>query len=65
MFQAEIKSGEREGELRFKIAWSKVTKRHDAEPVLELKDHSYLQEMMCDVIEQSETVTSKKEGDQS
>ena len=64
MFQAKIKSGERERELSFKIAWSKVTKQHDAEPVLEPKDHSYLEEMMCDVIEQSEKVTSIKEGDQ-
>lgn len=51
MFQAKIKSGEREGELRFKIAWSKVTRWHDAEPVLELKDYCYLQEMLCDVME--------------
>ncbi|KAJ7384331.1 hypothetical protein OS493_022440 [Desmophyllum pertusum] len=32
--------------LRFRIAWSKVTKRYDAEPVLEKKNHSYLREMV-------------------
>ncbi|KAJ7379829.1 hypothetical protein OS493_012578 [Desmophyllum pertusum] len=36
--QAKVQSGEREGELRFRIAWSKVTKRYDAEPVLEKKE---------------------------
>ena len=67
MFQAQIQSGEREGELRFKLAWSKVKKRYDADPVLEAKDYSYLQEMLCGVIEQTESeskVTSHKEGEQ-
>ena len=58
IIQAKIQSGEKEGELRFRISWSKVTKRHDAEPVLESKDHSYLQEMLCDTIERTESVSS-------
>ncbi|KAJ7394517.1 hypothetical protein OS493_000332 [Desmophyllum pertusum] len=45
---------EREGELRFRIAWSKVTKRYDAEPVLEKKNHSYLREMVGDSIKHTE-----------
>ena len=67
MFQAQIQSGEREGELQFKLAWSKVKKRYDADPVLEAKDYSYLQEMLCGAIQQTESaskVTSHKEGGQ-
>ena len=67
MFQAQIKSGEREGELRFTLAWSKVKKRYDADPVLEAKNYSYPQEMLCGAIEQTESaskVTSHKEGEQ-
>ena len=67
MFQAQIQSGEREGELRFKLAWSKVKKRYDADPVLEAKNYSYLQEMLCGAIEQTESaskVTSHREGEQ-
>ena len=60
MFQARIQSGEREGELRYKIAWSKVSKRHDAEPVLIPKDYSYLQEMLKDAIDKAEEVNSAK-----
>ena len=60
MFQATIQSGQREGELRYKIAWSKVTKRHDAEPVLEPKDYSYLQKMLSDVIDKTEEVSTAK-----
>ncbi|KAJ7392024.1 hypothetical protein OS493_014962 [Desmophyllum pertusum] len=52
--QAKVQSGEREGELRFRIAWSKVTKRYDAEPVLEKKNHSYLREMVGDSIKHTE-----------
>lgn len=54
MFQAKIQSGEREEELRFKLACSKVKKKYDADPVLEAKDYSYLQEMLCGAIEQTE-----------
>ena len=67
MFQAQIQSGEREGELWFKLAWSKVKKRYDADPVLEAKDYSYLQEMLCGAIEQTESAKkgkSHKEGEQ-
>ena len=67
MSQAQIQSGEREGELRFKLAWSKVKKRYDADPVLEAKDYSFLQEMLCGAIEQTESaskVASHKEGEQ-
>ena len=60
MFQATIQSDQREGELRYKIAWSKVTKRHDAEPVLEPKDYSYLREMLVDVTEKTEDVSTAK-----
>ena len=59
IIQAKIQSGEKEGELKFRISWSKVTKRHVAEPVLESKDHSYLQEMLCDTIERTESVTQQ------
>ena len=55
-----MQSGQREGELRYKIAWSKVTKQHDAEPVLEPKDYSYLQEMPSDVIDKTEEVNTEK-----
>ena len=64
VLKAQIQIGEREGELRFRIAWSKVTKRHAAEPVLEPKDYSYLQEMLCDSIEQTELVSSVRSQSQ-
>ena len=64
VLQAQIQCGEREGELRFRIAWSKVTKRHAAEPVLEPKDHSYLQDMLCDSIQQTESVSSGRSQSQ-
>ena len=41
--------------------------RYDADPVLEAKDYSYLQEMLCSAIEQTESaskVASHKEGEQ-
>lgn len=41
-----------------------MTKRHAAEPVLEPKDYSYLQEMLCDSIEQTESVSSVKSQSQ-
>ena len=67
MFRAQIQSGEREGELQFKLAWSKLKKRYDADPVLEAKEYSYLQEMLSGATEQTESeskVTSHTEGEQ-
>ena len=45
-FQALIQSGETQGEPRFKISWSRVTKRFGAEPVLEKKSYKYLEDML-------------------
>ena len=45
--KALIQTGECEGEPRFKISWSKVTKRFGAEPVLEKKSYKYLEDMIA------------------
>ena len=37
-YQALIQSGESQGEPRFKISWSKASKKFGAEPVLEKKE---------------------------
>ena len=61
MFQATIQIGQREGELRYKNnALSNVTERHDAEPLLESKDYSYLQEMLSVVIDKTEELSTAK-----
>ncbi|XP_078365926.1 uncharacterized protein LOC144650142 [Oculina patagonica] len=44
--QALIQTGESQGEPRFKISWSKVSKRFSAEPVLEKKSYHYLEDML-------------------
>ncbi|XP_044172506.1 uncharacterized protein LOC114961035 [Acropora millepora] len=44
--QAVIQTGESQGEPRFKISWSKVSKRFGAEPVLEQKNYEYLEDML-------------------
>ena len=41
-----IQTGESQGEPRFKISWSKVSKRFGAEPVLEKKSYEYLEDML-------------------
>lgn len=44
-YQALIQSGESQGEPRFKISWSKASKKFGAEPVLE-KSYRYLEDML-------------------
>ncbi|XP_044165775.1 uncharacterized protein LOC122949784 [Acropora millepora] len=44
--QAVIQTGESQGEPRFKISWSKVSKRFEVEPVLEQKNYEYLEDML-------------------
>ena len=41
-----IQTGEYQGEPRFTISWSKVSKRFGAEPVLETKSYKYLEDML-------------------
>ena len=45
-YQALIQSGESQGEPRFKISWSKASKKFGAEPVLEKKSYKYLEDML-------------------
>ena len=37
--------------MRYKIAWSKINKRYDAEPVYVKKSYQYLNDMIQDVIQ--------------
>lgn len=45
-YWAVIQTGESQGDPRFKISWSKVSKRFGAEPVLEKKSYDYLEDML-------------------
>lgn len=45
-----MKAGEREGEGRYKIKWSKVTKKFTAQPVLEKKNYDYLNNIMANAL---------------
>uniref|UniRef100_H2XNU8 Uncharacterized LOC100182771 n=2 Tax=Ciona intestinalis TaxID=7719 RepID=H2XNU8_CIOIN len=47
--QAIFKSGENEGEPRYKILWSRVHKKFTAKEVKCEKDHSYLFKMLTDI----------------
>ena len=55
--------GERQGEPRFRMAWSKVTKRYDAEPVPVVKNYSYLRQMSADVVTKAEKGIKQYLGD--
>ena len=48
--QAVIATGEREGEGRYKIKWSKVTHKFTAQPVLEKKNYNYLKEIISEAM---------------
>ncbi|KAJ7384964.1 hypothetical protein OS493_018652 [Desmophyllum pertusum] len=44
--QAVYQDGQAKGELRYKVAWSKVHKGFRARPVLEKKNYSYMRKMI-------------------